>query len=372
MERAVRQWVDSLSTPPSQDLLADLQRRLSRSYVIYGDMLLLPPSLVDGSIWQANVPGDSEDVLLASICQHVKVTRIAVNRPIPLQGDGTSTEAANVLRAPIHFQPIYGDFGPESAAHPPTQDDFDGAYWVTARQNGIAQSWAPRWTMFSRGNISEKARLLELASVTEAVADSGPAGSSAVDLYAGIGYFTFSYVKVGIAKVLCWELNDWSCEGLRRGAEANRWQHKTWHESDMPQALTCEPERIVVFNESNENAPRRMLQMRQYIPPVRHVNCGLLPSSSSSWAIALDMLDAERGGWIHVHENFALKDIESSAEGVRQAFQQLFDERSSTRSSAVLESINRVKSYAPGVFHCVLDIFVPGHVRTDLPTTARR
>ena len=38
------------------------------------------------------------------------------------------------------------------------------------------------------------------------------------DLYAGIGYFAFSYAKAGVGKVLCWEINPWSVDGLRRGA----------------------------------------------------------------------------------------------------------------------------------------------------------
>ena len=61
------------------------------------------------------------------------------------------------------------------------------------------QTWAPKHTMFSRGNIKEKARVLNLAKQPTAGLEPGlentdpEARTMAVDLYAGIGYFTFSY-----------------------------------------------------------------------------------------------------------------------------------------------------------------------------------
>jgi tRNA wybutosine-synthesizing protein 2 len=72
----------------------------------------------------------------------------------------------------------------------------------------------------------------------------------------------------------------------------------------------------------------------------------------------LDVLDKHAGGWIHVHENFAVKEIESKAEDVRKEFQHMVD--CNGRSKSVeLEYINRLKSYAPGVIHCVLDLHIP-------------
>ena len=137
------------------------------------------------------------------------------------------TNSENILRSPVNLTPLYGDFGstptPQTISNP-TATDFANALWVTARQNGIWQTWAPLYTMFSRGNVREKARILNLPTLTTGL----DTASAAVDLYAGIGYFAFSYRKSsqalekGIKQVLCWEINPWSVEGLRRGAEMNK------------------------------------------------------------------------------------------------------------------------------------------------------
>ncbi|KAK6858721.1 S-adenosyl-L-methionine-dependent methyltransferase [Apiospora arundinis] len=82
--------------------------------------------------------------------------------------------------------------------------------------------------MFRRGNIKEKARVLSFHEPTDpslhhrAMSLGELCNKWAVDMYAGIGYFVFSYAELGM-RVLCWELNPWSVEGLRRGALANGW-----------------------------------------------------------------------------------------------------------------------------------------------------
>ena len=74
-------------------------------------------------------------------------------------------------------------------------------------------------------------------------------------------------------------------------------------------------------------------------------------------------LDEREGGWIHVHENFGVGEIEGKAEEVREEIQGLVDRRSHDQSRRVeVEQINRLKSYAPGVMHCVVDIYVPPSV----------
>jgi len=231
------------------------------------------------------------------------LTHLAVNEGIPLRvvthdendGNGRKEEEGkeagkeNLLRSPSGLRLVYGDFGPSSSSSSSSalkEDDFAAAFWVSTKQNGIVQTWAPRWTMFSRGNVKEKARVLSFPSSSscsssspcstsstssksskshhhhqqsgvrvpsvpsveskEGVADRNSNNTNlttkkkkkppphfgngnninkykyAIDLYAGIGYFVFSYARLGF-RVLCWELNPWSVEGLRRGAEANGW-----------------------------------------------------------------------------------------------------------------------------------------------------
>ncbi|KAL9529206.1 tRNA wybutosine-synthesizing protein [Sphaerulina musiva] len=278
MDRAVEAW--RLQYGIEKDIIAPLSKKLCKSYTVYGCMLLLPQNALEGPEWSPLEPlihhnninnnNTALNDLYKSIAKELKITHIASNKPIPLHhhphpppanvantcndnnnnNETTPTSSENILRAPINFTPLYGDFGPETCSQPhPTQEDFDKAFWVTAKQNGIYQVWAPRWTMFSRGNISEKARLLTLGSVREAVEDAAvrggreggeeeeeeeerelqPPGFAAIDLYAGIGYFAFSYLRAGADQVWCWDINPWSIEGLLRGAKANKWEASVYN-----------------------------------------------------------------------------------------------------------------------------------------------
>ena len=221
--------------------------------------------------------------------------------------------------------------------------------------------------------------------------------STAVDLYAGIGYFAFSYKKGGarrdngISKVLCWELNAWSVEGLRRGAEMNKWTYKIWNEKQIPDSeMAWEAWRreeleagngkengrsggdFWIFQMSNDSAFEIIRHLntpdRPLIPPVRHVNLGLLPSSAPSWRTAVRVLDFQRGGWIHAHENVGVNDIESRTREVEVDFRGLLDEweeegmakgsGKERRRRVRVDHVERVKMYAPGVVHCVFDICI--------------
>lgn len=363
MDRAVDQWKKELHEPISALEEAALKKQLSKSFTLYGSMLLLANSLLDSDAWNNLHNRDVSHCrdLLQCIARCMKVSHIAVSTPIPPNNQSGSE---NVVRSPSNFIPLFGDFGPESCEGAVTPEDFDKAYWTTAKQNGISQTWAPRWTMFSRGNISEKARILELPSVRQAVVEGRlDRGCAAVDLYAGIGYFTFSYLKAGVSKVLGWDLNPWSIEGIMRGAAANKWPTIAFDDQTNEAHMAKDEARLLVFNESNEHAAARVSLIRKDLPPIRHVNCGLLPTSKDSWETAFAVVDPERGGWVHIHENFDQREITQKGEEVREEFQRMFLRSATSKSSAevVLEHINRVKTYAPGVYHVVLDIYVPPH-----------
>ncbi|KAJ9632458.1 S-adenosylmethionine-dependent methyltransferase [Taxawa tesnikishii (nom. ined.)] len=368
LEAATREWfsfIRKASELPEELNLQILLTALPKKYNTYEPMLLLPQSAFNFKEWQScfhTVGAEAQQRLFESICTQMQVTHIARNAPIPL----ATSSSENILRSPSNIEPLHGDFGPEALTTTPTASDFSLALWVRAKQNDIMQIWAPRYTMFSRGNVTEKARILAMPSVRDAVAAAGGA-CAAVDLYAGIGYFTFSYLAAGFAKVLCWDLNPWSIEGFRRGAMANKWRVEVLTdagEEKVRDALTDGAVRALAFCESNEYALERIENARQHIPPVRHVNCGLLPTSKGSWRTAARALDPRLGGWAHVHENFAVDEIEQRAEEVRLAFQNLVEEMDETHGHQVgsrrveIEHIQRVKSYAPGVFHVVVDIHV--------------
>lgn len=188
-----------------------------------------------------------------------------------------------------------------------------------------------------------------------------------MDLYAGIGYFAFCYARAGVGRVLCWEINGWSVEGLRRGAGENGWGVKIVGEKGgIGEEEGVGEERLVVFQEDNQNASARVEEVRSHIPPVRHVNCGFLPSSAASWPVAVAVLDPVQGGWIHAHENIAVTDIESRRERVVQEFHALANPDANHQQWTVqCQHLQRVKSYAPGVMHCVLDIYI-----TPVPANA--
>lgn len=373
LARAIAHWLRQLPLEePKVPFAKDIVLSHRWTYMIYPPLLLLPPTALSNlsSIFASKGQSLPKDLssLWSLISREFQTSHIALNAPILASAsegasvqDGGNLEV-NILRSPTQFAPLYGDFGPALPFDRiPTATDFSSAFWCTAQQNGIFQTWAPRYTMFSRGNISEKARILGLKTLTQKQLGCQSKDTSAVDLYAGIGYFAFSYAKAGVGKVLCFEINPWSVEGLRRGAKRNRWAVKLITDGQALNENAHEEERFIVFEESNENAIKRIAAIKDHIPPVRHVNCGLLPSSKDSWEAAVQVLDPT-GGWIHVHENFATKDIKDRTEEIVGIFHRLVMERyvhePEGQRSVGCNHVEQVKSYAPGVMHYVLDIAI--------------
>ena len=370
----IDQWLLSLPPYLSAILVEKAVATHRWSYAIYPPLLLLPSSSFARDLWPALWTLDFQpyhDALIASICESFKVTHIALNGAIPAQSADATT---NILRSPTSLTPLYGNFGPglpQPPAYEPTTADFEVAFWCSTTQNGIKQTWAPRYTMFSKGNLSEKTRVLNLRSLTsDGLGGLNPKDISAVDLYAGIGYFAFSYVKAGVGKVLCWEINRWSVEGMRRGAAENGWMCKVVEGEDQQKSLDRGQEsvradfnireQLIVFKEDNGQAAERINEIKSQIPPVRHVNCGFLPSSSKSWKVAVQLLDERQGGWIHAHENVSVKELQTRKHEVLERFTTLVNTRWPTSNNLHVscEHVEIVKSYGPGVSHCVFDIAV--------------
>ncbi|KAG7285451.1 hypothetical protein NEMBOFW57_010079 [Staphylotrichum longicolle] len=429
VQTAVRIWLDSLPAALLESLNEQLgpsdanktgmdingmkQTLLDRApkrWVVYEPMVLLPKPLWTAVLHHIS-PSPSKPPL----------THLAINEGIPLHlskpplppspppppttttpHDNNEEEhqqatrlEENLLRAPTSLHPLHGAFGPSvsssssasSSSSPPTPSDFAAALWVTTKQNGLHQTWAPLHTMFSRGNVKEKARLLAFHSSAPPSPSQQqhprhprhprrllPAralrGKWAVDLYAGIGYFTLSYAALGL-RVLCWELNPWSVEGLRRGARMNGFEVRVVtpraaspgeEEAEMDmEALFSDGAQIVVFLEDNAFAARRVREAhaRGLVKrdEVVHVNCGFLPSSEGVWRDAFGMVGGE--GWLHLHENVGVGEIE----GRKGAVQGLFDgwareDGEEKGKEATVEHVELVKTYAPDVWHCVFDVFI--------------
>ena len=373
LARTIVHWLQQLPQFGSKwPFVRDLVLSYNSTYMIYPPLLLLPPTALSklSSIFMSTGQSLPQDMtsLYVLLSKEFKTSHIALNAPIPGNASKEATIkgkehlGANDLRSPTGFTPLYGDFGPAlSPYHIPSTKDFSSAFWCTALQNGIFQTWAPRYTMFSRGNITEKARILKFETLKEARLGSRPEETSSVDLFAGIGYFAFSYTKAGVGKVLCWEINPWSVEGLRRGAKRNKWGAKVIkNDSAFDETVNVE-EGLIVFQESNEHAARRVNSIRASIPPIRHVNCGLLPSSEASWEVAVQVLDPT-GGWIHVHENASREDVEGRIKEIIDMLKRLVAKHrvpeAEEQWKVECDHVEQVKSYAPGVIHYVLDISI--------------
>ena len=388
---AVKAWL--LATLPShgeelgvgQEQEAVLSATAPKRWVVYEPMVLLPSGSFGSAAWAdvlERLSAEAKGALWRRILDEMSriakepLTHLAINEGIPLlqHDDGTR---GNILRSPTGLRMLYGDFGPASCPMgrdgqtTPAPDDLKAAFWVSVCQNGIHQAWAPRWTMFSRGNIKEKARLLAFhAPQTPGTAvglahrawpAAQLASTWAVDLYAGIGYFAFSYAKLGL-RVLCWELNPWSVEGLRRGAARNGWSVAVVQGADLARP-TAEVagggQRIVVFLEDNREAARRVQELRSAgtALDVSHVNCGLLPGSQASWRAAWDILGPRGEGWLHLHENIGAGDVEDRRAQVQKLFR-AWNEGGDAARDVSVEHVELVKTFAPGVWHCVLDVSI--------------
>lgn len=385
--------------------LNSLTTSIPKRYTFYPQLLLLPSNAFSTTpawtLFISQLGTQDQQTLYQSIIEAFSpqaITHIAINSPIsPTSCNGTP----NMTRSPTGLLPLHGDFGPRAlwsaddndAPAQPSEPDFATALWVHTTQNGgIFQTWAPLWTMFSRGNVGEKARILgggegtfEGLDGAEGLLGQELTKVAVVDMYVGIGYFAFSYLKRGLGRVFGWEVNGWSVEGLRRGCVVNGWGVRVLRvdEEGMvedeagsrgDEALERLVEelgrdggvRMVVFRGDNRWG-RRIIESMKVMSEkavdlggdsswldIRHISLGLLPSSRLSWEDAIDMLDRRRGGWVHVHENVDVREMEQEKDSIVQCFQ----EHLRDSGSATCSHIEQVKTYAPGVMHCVFDMHI--------------
>ncbi|KAJ6782188.1 hypothetical protein PWT90_03693 [Aphanocladium album] len=372
IQAAVKPWLLEQRTVSDEAADAWMKYLLSsapKRFVIYEPMALLPSGSFSNPLWVDILQSSSAESRTAlwtmllkelSLVAKSPLTHLAINDGIPLEKDDKSGEE-NVLRSPTGLRMLHGDFGPAwSEAESTGASAFESALWVSTKQNGIHQTWAPRWTMFSRGNVTEKARLL-------AFKQGKPSPGQlpwAIDLYAGIGYFVFSYAKLGM-RVLCWEINPWSVEGLRRGARANKWSIKVVSKPAdlaLPVGEILESgEQIVVFLEDNQLALKRIMRLQKVdiARHIVHINGGFLPTSEPIWEPAWNMAKHSTATqtWLHLHENVGVHDISSRKTEIEQRFQR-WNQVQSNSLDIIVSHVEQVKTFAPGVWHCVFDVCI--------------
>jgi tRNA wybutosine-synthesizing protein 2 len=392
LQAGILAYLKSLSYGPVDTKL------LPKKYTLYPPLLILPVNFASASEeWQVkyeNLSGDEKLDLFSHITAAFKpqiITHIAINAAISPETVNNGTE--NVMRSPSNITPVYGDFGPDALLDPnntrPTQADFDAAFWISPTQNGgIVQTWAPRWTMFSRGNITEKARILDEGNSMKGLSNRqlGEDFScvDVADFYVGIGYFAFSYLKRGARTVFGWDINAWSIEGMRRGCVSNGWDCFVATLDENGSVELTQLDHIVHFLSSNRNkgkcvaflgdnkfAPLLLAEINrlrcegspsdgQNVSGVntRHVNLGLLPTARASWQDAIRVMNHKKGGWLHVHENVDIKDIDSKRAEMINSFERIVHDMFEGSWHVSCCHVEQVKTYAPGVMHCVFDIVV--------------
>lgn len=305
-------------------------------YKLYEPLVLFSYSLkrsFDHPQWKQAFNKLSKEAFFATMLRsrafgRGKFSHVAMDMPI-VPGD--------TMRRPLNIMPLYGSLyhGKELTDQiwdSPTYTDFRNAVWCSVIQNGIKQIWCPVFTMFSRGNIREKTRILDSYRDIET--------HDVVDLYAGIGYFTFFYLKRKARYVFCFELNPWSVEGLRRGLAINSFQGQCF-----------------IYQQNNNTALIELEKHQKNSLDVRHINLGLLPSSQPSWEIALEI--AERYGCkpistLHIHSNVHLNDLEDRTFELRT--HAAFAALAPPALSVHIAQVARVKTFAPDIWHTVLDL----------------
>jgi tRNA wybutosine-synthesizing protein 2 len=372
-----------------------------KRYTIYTPLLLLPVNFTNHSPDWGKLYASLSSGQRSQLFQHIvtafsnagqSITHIAVNAPIALDGYSLDNNE-NVIRSPSGLLPVWGDFGPDDLRDgdmtTPTGRDFDEAFWITTTQDhGVSQCWAPRYTMFSHGNLSEKRRILATTDSTSRPVFSGKTSSEIIkmqvlDLYIGIGYFALCYLARGVDRVWGWDLNPWSIEGLRRGCEANGWRcmvlcvdndgecdptllRNLVAQLSAGRSAPLEHVRCVAFVGDNKWARKvigRVAELYReaapgpslFVPEFDHINLGLLPSSTASWPSAVSLV--ARRGTMHIHENIKSTEAETRSSEIEQSISQLLGEHRGGGKARLLHT-EQVKTYAPGVMHCVVDIEV--------------
>ena len=337
-----------------------MPRRVER---LGDDLLLMPRGALTHRVWGSPPSHLGANPATPSIwdvvCEVLRATRLArreeivagptrASRVVLLRGGGSVAGAyalpplsdapatRSILDEPV---PALRELSARRARPPPAGDVEDGAEvpplraqyvdvtsggWVCVREGGVLYAFDVTRTMFSSGNVSEKARVAALPA----------AGETVVDMFCGIGYWTLPLLlRAGAAHVHACDWNPDAVRTLRINLAANRIR---------PSAVTLWP---------GDNA-----QLRGSVVEgtADRVLLGLLPCSRAAWPTALRCLKAS-GGTLHVHANVADSELSDWTAALPATLADLA-RSAGRRWGVVVEHVERVKSYAPHVWHVVADV----------------
>ena len=189
--------------------------------------------------------------------------------------------------------------------------------WATKKENGIYYTWNITKSMFSVGNITEKQRIAQFQCK----------GQTIVDLFAGVGYFTLTYLIHSKADfVYACEWNPEAVKALKLNLAKNKVQDK------------CQ----VFAGDNRDTCPQGVAD---------HVNLGLLPTAEMSYGVACRALK-ESGGVLHIHANVKTDEKQTWADQTQVRIQDILGPTWTIEQSCIFT----VKSFAPKVLHLVLDL----------------
>ena len=156
-----------------------------------------------------------------------------------------------------------------------------------------------------------------------------------LDLYAGIGYFTLSFlVHANVRFVYCCEINPNSIESLRRNMVLNK----------------IDASRYKIFEGDNAKTTADLINR------VDRVNLGLLPSSELGWDPAIRALKVD-GGTMHIHHNVHVDHQQSFLDHMKGRLEGIIMKYEDKKHWTVnIVHCEHVKWYAPKISHMVVDV----------------
>jgi tRNA(Phe) wybutosine-synthesizing methylase Tyw3 len=267
-------------------------------------------------------------------------------------------EAGAGAGAPFSLPPPRA--GADGAAAAPTYPplpaslslDFASGGWVRVRENGITYAFDIRRTMFSSGNVSEKARFAAFDA----------RGETVVDLFAGIGYWTLPLLLHAGARVV--HAADWNPDAvaclrinlrLNGVEEVGEGEGEGEGAGNPPSSSSSRPRcRVWPGDNSSLADPRKGL-----VGTADRVLLGLIPSSEAAWPVAVRLLKPAAGGRLHVHANVGEEGLGAWTAALPTKLLGLGREAGAAWAAdgkCRVEHVERVKSYAPRVWHVVADV----------------
>lgn len=186
---------------------------------------------------------------------------------------------------------------------------------TTHKENDVMYKIDVSKLMFSKGNLSERKRLI----------DKIKTGETIVDMFAGIGYFSLGISKFSsAARVYAIEKNKVAAKYLKENIKINKLKNIT------PLLIDC-----------------RKAQNKYNIQGADRIIMGYFPATEKFLKFAIKM--GKPGTIIHFHNTYQNKELwEKPIEHINKVCEGL------GIKYKILEC-KKVKSFAPNVFHVVID-----------------